>query len=459
MAGIGFEIRRILEKDTLFSLLEAYGYAGIISSGPWVLSILGVMMIGILSYTLVSPQTLIVQFLVSVTYLMAFSLILTGALQLMFTRFIADRLFENKPQIILPNMLGALFLTTMVAGCSGTLVLFLLFDQNLLYRLLMLANFVALCNLWIVIIFLSSMKTYRLIVSLFFAGYSLAVIAALGLSLLGLGLNGLLLGVLTGHCFLLFGFLFVIIRAYPGDHLIAFDFLQKKQIFVSLAFTGFFFNLGIWADKLIFWFYPDTSQPVIGPLRASLIYDLPIFLAYLSIIPGMAVFLVRMEADFAEQYDLFYTSIREGDTLQRIFYRKDRMIYTARQGIYEIFKVQGMTVVLLLLWGQDILRVIGISPLYVRLFYIDVVGVSVQVLLLSIMNVLFYLDGRRIALFLTLLFLLSNTLFSWLSIQLGASFFGYGFTLAMALTSLVGLALLSRKMRRLEYETFMLQGA
>jgi len=49
MAGIGFEIRRILEKDTLFSLLEAYGFAGLISSGPWVLSILGVMMIGILS--------------------------------------------------------------------------------------------------------------------------------------------------------------------------------------------------------------------------------------------------------------------------------------------------------------------------------------------------------------------------------------------------------------------------
>ncbi len=121
--------------------------------------------------------------------------------------------------------------------------------------------------------------------------------------------------------------------------------------------------------------------------------------------------------------------------------------------------IRSITVVLLLLWGQNILSAIGISPLYARLFYIDVVGVSVQVLLLSIMNVLFYLDGRRIALFLSLLFLLSNALFSWLSIQLGASFFGYGFTLAMALTSLIGLALLSRKMNQLEYETFMLQGA
>ena len=68
----------------------------------------------------------------------------------------------------------------------------------------------------------------------------------------------------------------------------------------ALSATGLLYNLGIWIDKLIFWFTPSTSEPVLGPLRASIIYDLPIFLAYLSIVPGMAVFLVRVETDFAE---------------------------------------------------------------------------------------------------------------------------------------------------------------
>ena len=35
MAGIGFELRRILRKNTLIGILEAYAYAGIIGSGPW----------------------------------------------------------------------------------------------------------------------------------------------------------------------------------------------------------------------------------------------------------------------------------------------------------------------------------------------------------------------------------------------------------------------------------------
>ena len=455
MAGIGFEIRKILERKTFVSIIEAYGLAGIISSGPWVLSVIGVLIIGLASQSLIEDQNLIVQYLVSVTYLMACSLILTGLLQLMFTRFIADRLYEDKDGIILPNLMGAIWLVTFVSSICGSLVLWLLFEENLRYELLMLANFVVLCNLWIVIIFLSSMKVYLKIVWMFFLGYAIAVLASVALS--GFGIDGLLLGILLGHSFLFFSFFYTIIREYPGSSFLRFDFLRIDQIFISLAFTGLFFNLGVWTDKFIFWFTDNTSQHIIGPLRASVIYDIPIFLAYLSIIPGMAVFLVRMEADFAEQYDRFYNAVRNGDTLKHIKYQKSRMVYTVRQGIYEIFKVQGITVVLLLLWGREILELVGISPLYVRLFYIDVVAVSMQVLLLSILNVFFYLDCRRMALSLCTLFMVSNLLLTLLSLELGASFYGYGYAIAATLSSVVGLLLLSRKLDKLEYETFMLQ--
>jgi polysaccharide biosynthesis protein PelG len=50
--------------------------------------------------------------------------------------------------------------------------------------------------------------------------------------------------------------------------------------------------VGLWIDKVFFWYSESTGHQVIGPLHASVVYDFPIFLAYLSIIPGMAVFLV-----------------------------------------------------------------------------------------------------------------------------------------------------------------------
>ncbi len=455
MAGIGFELRKLLSRESYVGLIQAYGFASIIGSGPWVLSILGVMLVGIISLGLVFPTYLIVQFLVSVTYLMAASLIFTGFLQLMFTRYVADRLFENKSNIILANLIGALTLITFVGGTLGLTVLFLFFDQDIFYRILMLSAFIVLSNIWIVVVFLSGMKVYKQILNVFFVGYGVTVIASISLKVYGL--NGLLSGFLIGQAVLLFSMLTMVIYQYPGKILISFDFLNRKKIFISLAFTGVLYNLGIWIDKFIFWFTPITSDQIIGPLRASVIYDIPIFLAYLSIIPGMAVFLVRMETDFAEAYNNFYTSVREGDTLEHIEYLKDEMVLTIRQGIYEIFKVQGITVVLLYLLGPKILVLIGISPLYIHLFQIDIIAVGIQVLLLSILNVLFYLDFLIIAFSLCLLFVLSNALFTFITIELGPQFYGYGFALSLVLTSLIGLAVISRKLDRLEYETFMIQ--
>lgn len=457
MAGIGFEIRRILRRESFLNLLEAYGLAGIISSGPWVLSVLGVMLIGIISINLTEPDILIIQFLVSVTYLMASSLVLSGIFQHVFTRWVADRLYSKQNGLILPNLMGLIWVTTLLALLIGGAVAGLwLRDTGLLYQLLMIANFVVLCNLWLVTIFLSSMKSYRRIVILFALGYATAVVASTQLA--PWGLEGLLGGILLGHSLLFFSFFYTIIRQYPGDNFIAFDFLQRSQIYPSLIFTGLLFNAAVWADKFIFWFHPDTSQPVIASLRASVIYDLPIFLAYLSIIPGMAVFLVRMEADFAEAYDRFYTAVREGDTLERINRFRDEMVLIARNGIYEIFKVQGLTVIVLFLWGPEILAAIGISPLYLPLFQIDLVAVAIQLLLLAIQNVLFYLDARGINVTLCALFFVSNIVFTLITIGLGASFYGYGFAGAALISALTGLFLLSRKFDRLEYETFMLQG-
>lgn len=457
MAGIGFELRRILKRESFINLLGAYGLAGVISSGPWVLSVLGVMLIGVFSFALEANQASVIQFLVSVTYLMAFSLILSGLFQHVFTRWVADRLYESRVDIILPNLMGVIWVSTGLSFILGSVAaVWFMPGTSYIYRLLMLSNFVVLCNLWPVTIFLSSMKSYRRIVVVFALGYLVAIVAAVQLR--NFGLEGFLVGLLLGHSLLFFSFFYTIIRQYPGVTLLRFDFLRRVQVFPALIFTGLLFNAAVWADKLIFWFVPETSEPIVGALRASVIYDIPIFLAYLSIIPGMAVFLVRMETDFSEAYDRFYNAVREGDTLERINRFRDEMVLVARNGIYEIFKVQGMTVIVLFLWAEELLAALGISPLYIPLFHIFLIAVALQLIFLAIQNVLFYLDARGMNLALCALFLISNIVFTFITIELGATFYGYGYAGATLVSAFAGLVLLSRKFDELEYETFMLQG-
>lgn len=91
------------------------------------------------------------------------------------------------------------------------------------------------------------------------------------------------------------------------------------------------------------------------------------------------------------------------------------------------------------------------------LFNIDIVAVGVQVLFMAILNVLFYLDRLRLALWLCLLFAASNLGLTLLSQHLGAVFYSYGYTLSLILVSMVGLVLLDREFARLTYQTFMLQ--
>jgi uncharacterized membrane protein len=455
MAGIGFRLRELTNTETLTGLVLAYGFAGVIGSGPWVLSIVGILLIGIINTENTNTPYYVEQFQISVTYLMAISLIVTSPLQLMVTRFIADRLYEKQDEQVLPNLTGAIFVVVAVSGTLATLCLIYLFTGSVLYRLLMLAGLVILSTIWIVVIVLSGLKAYREILLAFFVGYGTTVWTSVELR--AYELEGLLSGFVLGHALLLFMLLVVVFRSYSKGRVIAFDFLRRGQIFPSLALTGFLYNLGIWADKFIFWFNPQTSNVIIPPLRASQIYDLPIFLAYLSIIPGMAVFLLRMETDFVEKYTEFYRAINGGAPLKPILRIYEEMVLTIRRGFVEIFKVQGMTIIILLAIGDRLLAWVGISPFYSVLLNIDLVAVGVQVLLLAVLNVLFYFDYRKDALYLCLLCFTSNVVFTLASQYVGPAFYGYGFALSMVTTTLVGMIIVSKRLSRLVYETFMLR--
>jgi uncharacterized membrane protein len=314
-----------------------------------------------------------------------------------------------------------------------------------------------LCDIWIVTVFLSGLKQYRAILALYAGGYGLSVLQSYLLR--GWGLEGLLAGFLGGQFLMWTAMMWLVLRNFPPTRPITLDCFKRGAMFPSLLAGGTLYNLGVWADKLVFWFTPQTSNVVIGPLRASTIYDLPVFLAYLCVIPGMGVFLVKFETDFVEWYDKFYTAVRAGGALQDIARFHDHMQDTVREGIYQIIKVQAITLLALYTFVGPLFHAIGISDLYIPLFLVQAVAASFQVLLLAVLNVFFYLDRRREVVFITALLTALNLGFSRVSIALGAEWFGYGFAVALLITLITGLMLVQRLFRRLEYQTFMLQGS
>jgi polysaccharide biosynthesis protein PelG len=456
MAGIGFELRKLLQRENLLSLLRAYAFAGIISSGPWVLSIIGMLIIGILSFAVVTPDLLITQFQVTVTVMIAMSLIITGLIQLAFTRFIADRLFERKAELAVSNYNGVLLTVTAVTGVLGVAVLVLFFpDQTALYKLEAIAGFVIMSNVWIATVFLSGIKQYKMIVVLYLGGYTASVIGALALR--PFNVEGLLGGFVAGQVLLFASMHAVILKNFPSPRGMSFEVFDPKKLYPTLMAIGFLYNLGLWIDKFIFWYWPPTSQAIIGPLRASVIYDLPVFMAYLSIIPGMAIFLVRIETDFVEHYDSFYTGVRQGGSLEHIERCRNGMIEAARSGFFEIIKIQSIATLLLFVVGERILSWLQISDLYLPLLYVQTIAAGLQVLFLAILTLYFYLDKRYVILMLCVVLVLTNGLLTAISVRLGPEYYGYGFAISLLIVVVAGFYSLERSFARLEYSTFMLQ--
>ncbi|MAY70632.1 exopolysaccharide Pel transporter PelG [Halomonas litopenaei] len=455
MAGIGFELRRLLKQDSYLGLLRAYGYAALIGSGPWVISILAVMTLGILAAAgRGDSPVFITDFLVSVTWLVAGSLIFTGPLQLTFTRFTADRLYEGRDDEVLPSLKAVLTLTTVGSLLAAITIASILANASpLAYRVLMVMGFVLLCNLWCVAVFVAGVKRYRQVLAAFALGY--ATTLGLGLCWQGLGITGLLGAFVIGQALLLFVLLAMVTRHYPSQQPWSMALLIHGRWQPKLVAIGLFYNLGVWIDKLAFWFHPATSVPMIAPLRAAPLYDLPLFLAYLSIVPGMAIFLMRIETDFAlnsQRYDL---AIRSGRSLEEIESWRRAMVISVRRGIYDIIKVQGVTVAALLLAGPHLLEALGFSDWNLPIFNLLLVAVAIQVLFLAILNVLFYLDRLTPALWLCVAFCASNLGFTLITQHLGPDYYGYGYALSLLLVAVIGLLRLDREFQRLTFHTFM----
>ena len=235
------------------------------------------------------------------------------------------------------------------------------------------------------------------------------------------------------------------------------DFFMKSNFYWSLAIAGLAYNLGSWIDKFIFWYHPLTGNEVIGKLHASVVYDIPIFLAYLSILPGMAIFFYRLEVDFAQKYDLYYDAVRNGGTLGMIRRYKNEMTSVIRHAIHEIIIIQGILDIFLFLTVDKVFDILKIPQLYLGLLYILTIGALLQLAFMSVLAILYYLDRKIVAMWLSISFFVLNAVLTWTSIYMGPAMFGYGYTVSLLIVFTASLVVVRNELDRLDYETFMLQ--
>ncbi|MFI5402124.1 MAG: exopolysaccharide Pel transporter PelG, partial [Planctomycetota bacterium] len=450
MAGIGFELRRMIdERQGFVAKVRAYGCAALIASGPWLMTILTLTLLNVAGPYLGGTEGYSL-FRGLVTYAFAFSLILQGMVQMAVTRWVADQLYGKRYLDVLPAFAACLAVTGGVHALIGTaFCVWAGFGARL--TLLAVSLFTIIGMTWIALIWLSLVRQYDDILRAYVYGTLVAMISVL-LVFLSQGTEPILAAYTAGQAFTLVLLLRTILRGMETGAKRDYRVFRSLLSFPVLAGVGFAYNAAIWVDKMIFWFADG-----IGPhplVRYHPLYDTCSFLAYLTVVPALAVNLVQLETSFYEKYRAYYGAILAGSPLAVIEKNRRRMFESLQEGVVRLLRIQGAITATVIVFAPLIVQGLELPEIAVRLFRLTCLGAGFHVLLLICILMQMYFDLRGQALATSAAFLVLNGVFAWWSVGRGLETYGVGYAVASFLTLLLGFVLLHRSIDRLDYHTF-----
>ncbi|MFQ5729408.1 MAG: exopolysaccharide Pel transporter PelG [Waddliaceae bacterium] len=456
MAGIGFVLRKLLAKDNLSGVFQAYLHAMFASSGPWLFTVLALGSFFLVTGSYISLQV-IEDFRVIILYNFAFSLVISAPFTAVSTRFLADLIYSENVDDAPGMMLGVLLILNCFA-LPIVITYYLFFtSMELSVSLLSVANFMLIMSIWLVCIFISAIKQYTGVTFSFIIGLAIAILGAI-LFATSSSAAGMLVGFNLGFSFILASLLALVFAEYPPRFSRPFRVLSCFKRYWELVVGALAYSLAIWVDKWIMWFAPEAIT-----LPNSMVmyphYDSAMFIAYLTVVPAMAMFLITQETTFFEHYVTFYRDIQEHANLQKIERNHQGMMNCLVVCGKNLLFLQGCICFLAVLAAPKIFDFLGMNYIQLGIFRFGVLGAAFQILTLFLTVLLSYFDYRKGVCAIQLFFFLSNTLLTLLSRHMGFNFYGYGYFLSNVMTFFLASVTTGRYIRKLPYYAFVVNNS
>jgi len=453
MAGIGFRLKKYFTDKDVWTNLKGTVYSIIISSGPWLISVLSVAFISVYASRDLQNQDIFVLKSI-ICYTFAFSLILFGIIEMPVTRYLADKLYISD-QSSFRNTYLVLAAVFIISGSVFGSLFYYFFDWGLVLKLICICFLISVLLIWHSMVFLSAAKNYHHIIGSFILGGLSSVVFGLVLGSY-LSLIGYILGYTIGQAVIALLLARNVFSEFDDYEYVSFEVFSYFKNFKILIFVGLFYYLGIWVDKILFWF-TSVGQHVEGLFYTNLHYDTAMFLAYLTIVPSLAVFLVQVETNFYVKYAYFYRSIENKNSLPFLEQSVDEIIESFRSTLVSLIKLQLFITIICWYFSSSIMDFLNLPSLMEPIFRYGVIGAFLQVLFLIVNIVLLYFKEAKPVLINYLFFFGSNLIFSALSIYGGHRFYGLGYLLSCLFTLMISYGFLIKTLKNLNFMTFMQQ--
>ncbi len=452
MAGIGFELKKMFEKRGLLSVIKAYGYAGIVCTGPMILGIVLLLGVRFLSGLAGATEYEVELLFSMVTYTMLASLIITNAFSLVTTRYTADHLYTEEPEKIMPSFWGSVSLMLILGGLVyGVFLLFAGVSQ--MYQFLCLALFGELVLVWTEINYLTAIKDYKGILLTFLV----ALIAAMGLGYLLSKLSmdiitAMLLSICFGYGIMSVWYYVLLAEYFPEGTCSSLDFLKWIDKYPQLFFLGITLSLGMFGHLVIMWFSPLQEQ-VEGWFFGAPQYDIPALLAFISILITTINFVTSVEVNFYPKYRNYFSLFNDGGSYMDIEQAEKEMKSTLVQELTYTFTKQFFATIVFILAGTLLLPYLplGMNEDMLGIYRVLCIAYAFYAVGNCTMLIQLYFSDNTGALISGASFMAVSCIGTMLLMNGEIKYYGVGFLTGGVVFAVVSLLLLRLYMKRIMY--------
>lgn len=451
MAGASMSLRELARRDDASSMLLSFAQAALVTSGPWLMTVAAVAAVSRIGTGYVSPETMAV-FRSILIYNFSMSLVLSGPVLLVATRFLADSRYSGTAGPGRGILVCAMALVMGLGALAAVPFYGLAGDMEPPVRVAAVANYFAVAGIWVGALFQIERREIRAMIGIFAVGLAAAVAGSLALSA-PFGMAGLVWGFTAGLAIIKFALVAEVLRRHPERADGPAELLGRFRPYWNLAAAGVAAPVAVWGDKWVMWLSPEGSA-FGGFMRQYPLYDSAMFLAFLTMVPTITLFSLFVKSDFLDRYRAFYRSIERHDTRSQIDRNHRLILRSLLESGRRLMVLQAVVSAGVAVLAPGIIELAGLHYAQIGMFRLGTLGAGFHVGFLCITVLLLYFDLRMQYLWLQILFAVSSIGLTAAILPYGFATYGLGYFLASALCFLVALGVLCRAVARLPYLTF-----
>ena len=456
MAGAVDRLARGTASEDIAGTMLSLGRGAVVAVGPWLFIMASLVIVSVL----VPPTTsrvVIADFRAILIYAFALSLVAAAPVVMVTNRILADAIYlgdqARVQPLILAGSLAAAITAAVLAAAVGLLIL-----EVREWSLIALVQAAGLAGMmWVYLATAAAKHKYSSITRIFISGLALATVATLAVAVSWSSSAGMALGYNFGLAVIALGLAGSELRAARSPQVVFLSALKElagvMRRYCWIAVGGGLSALAVWADKWIMWVGPASQELPSGLVHAPL-YDSAAFLAYLTVIPSLARFVLALDGEYMEAYQSYFRAIKSHATFEEIQRRGAALGRLTSRLIEDLFIQQAAISAIVVLTAPSIIEATDLQYAQVPILRLCTIGVLFQFMFIAASSLLLFFARHREFCLLQALFAMLNAGLTLATIAIGPSSYGFGLLGATVVSGVAAYVVLGRVASRIDYFTF-----